>query len=58
MKHIYECQYLNKEKPDIQCEPIFNGTIYEQKKVSRRFERNKIIRQILKETNPNHVILN
>ena len=58
MKHIYECQYLNEEKPDIQYEAIFNGTIYEQKKVLRRFKRNIETRQRLKETNPNHVILN
>ena len=57
MKHIYECQYLNKDKPDIQYEAIFNGTIYEQKKVLRRFERSIEIRQRLKDTKPNHVIL-
>ena len=57
MKHIYDCQYLDKEKSDIQYEAIFNGTIYEQKKILRRFERNLEIRLRLKETKPNHVIL-
>ena len=39
MKHVYECQYLNEAKPDIQYEAIFNGTIHEQKKVLKRFEK-------------------
>ena len=39
MKHVYECQYLNGAKPNIQYEAIFNGTIHEQKKVLKRFEK-------------------
>ena len=55
MKHIYECEYLNEKKPDIQYEAIFNGTITEQKKVLKRFRNSIQSRDRYKETN--HVIL-
>ena len=57
MKHIYECQYLNKTKPDIQYEAIFNGTIHEQKKVLKRFENSLENRERFLKTKPNHAIL-
>ena len=50
MKHIYECEYLNEKKPDIQY-----GTITEQKKVLKRFRNSIQSRDRYKETN--HVIL-
>ena len=58
MKHIYECQYLNETKPDIQYEAIFHGTIHEQKKILKRFKNSLENREKLLQTKPNHVILN
>ena len=40
MEHIYECQYLNEESPDVTFDYIFHGNISEQKKVLKRFEHN------------------
>ena len=57
MKHIYECQYLNEKKPEVQYEAIFNGTIFEQKKVLKRFKISIQNRNSYKEIKPNHVIL-
>ena len=40
LKHIYECNYLNREKPEVQFEQIFHGTIREQKKIALRIQYN------------------
>ena len=58
MKHVYECQYLNEAKPNIQYEAIFNGAIHEQKRVLKRFENSLENRERFLKTKPNHAILN
>ena len=40
LNHIYKCEYLNKEKFEVQFEKIYNGTIEEQKKIAKRMENN------------------
>ena len=40
MEHIYNCEYLNFEKPSEKYEKIFTGNIHEQKRVLERFEKN------------------
>ena len=57
MKHIYECRNINKKSPEVNFEQIYNGTIYEQKKILRRFEKNLEMRTKLKENETNQVIL-
>ena len=57
MKYTYECKNINKKSPEVNFEQIYNGTIYEQKKILRRFEHNLEMRTKLKENETNHVIL-
>ena len=40
MQHIYNCEYLNSDKPAEKYEKIFSGEISEQKAVLKRFEQN------------------
>ena len=40
MKHIYECEHLNKEKPTVNYESVYNGNFKQQITVMRRFENN------------------
>ena len=40
MNHIYECEVLNREKAEVEFKKIYNGTITEQKKISKRFQLN------------------
>ena len=58
MNHIYECKELNEKNPDVKFDRIYHGTIFEQKKILKRFEHNLEIRRKLNENKTNHVILN
>ena len=40
MTHIYNCEILNSEKPNLKYDRIFNGSICEQIEVFNRFEEN------------------
>ena len=40
MNHIYSCKYLNEEEMNIKFERIFNGSMIEQVRVFRKFEKN------------------
>ena len=40
MKHLYECNYLNRENIEVQFERIYYGTIREQKVIVKRITRN------------------
>ena len=40
MQHIYNCEYLNSDKPAEKYEKIFSGRISKQKSVLKRFEQN------------------
>ena len=47
MQHIYCCEYLNQEKPEISYESIYNGNLKTQMEIFKRFRnslesRNKI----------------
>ena len=45
MRHIYNCEYLNSDKPDEKYERIFSDNISEQKSVLKRFEQNMETRE-------------
>ena len=50
MKHIYQCKLMNNgEEPEIEYEKIFEGDIWEQIKVFKKFERNLEKRRTLKD---------
>ena len=36
MKHIYECNHINREKPEVTIWTNFHGTIREQRKIAQR----------------------
>ena len=40
MNHVYQCEYLNEQKTEIEYEKIFNGNLVEQTKVFRIFDQN------------------
>ena len=40
MKHLYECNYLNRENIEVQFERIYYGTIREQKLIAKRIQHN------------------
>ena len=48
MKHVYSCNMLSKEEIEIQYENIYNGNIYKQRKVLKRFEENLKKRNFMK----------
>ena len=48
MNHIYSCKLLNKEEIIISYENIYNGNIFNQRKVLIRFEANMKIRNNMK----------
>ena len=39
MIHIYSCEYLNEDEPNIKFEKTFNGNMMEQMKVFRKYEK-------------------
>jgi hypothetical protein len=45
MRHIYNCEFLNSDKPAEKYERIFSDNISEQKSVLKRFEQNMEIRE-------------
>ena len=54
MEHIYECLFLNEQRPEIEFEEIFGENIEKMKKVLKRFECNIKRRKEIEESN--HVI--
>ena len=41
MKHIYQCETINDgEQPGLKYEKIYEGNIYQQIEVFKKFERN------------------
>ena len=48
MNHIYSCRILNKEEIIISYENIYNGNIFNQRKVLTRFEANMKTRNNMK----------
>ena len=47
MKHIYECEHFDKEKPTMNYESVYNGNVKQQITVMRRFKNNNEIRKQL-----------
>ena len=53
MLHIYNCEMFNSDQPNLKYEKIFDGEIFEQIQVYRRFETNlKKREQIINENPP------
>ena len=44
MAHIYQCGFLSTDKPKIEYEKIYDGSIHEQIEIFRKFENNLEIR--------------
>ena len=39
MVHLYQCEILNTEKPEVKFEQVFTGNITEQITILKRFEK-------------------
>ena len=52
MTHIYNCKSINKMKPEISYEQIYNGNVRKQIEIFRRMESNLKIRKQMKDNIP------
>ena len=51
MEHIYSCNIINKTKPEVSYNLIYNGNLKSQMEIFRRFDKNMEIRQQIKKRN-------
>ena len=51
MEHIYLCKELNSEKIEVAYKQLFNGSIYQQRIVYTRFQKNFNKRENMKNEN-------